>query len=90
MNPPLVMLMRYAKEPFAVSTSDGRQYVVPKVGGLGGGWVVVDSGGGAAGGPCWRDMLGGLLAGPAWEAAAGPAAGPPQLLPWRVGSSAWR
>lgn len=31
LNPPLLMVMRYAKESFAVSTSDGRQYVVPKV-----------------------------------------------------------
>lgn len=31
MNPPLVMLMRYAKESFTVNTSDGKQYVVPKV-----------------------------------------------------------
>ena len=30
MNPPLVMLMRMSKEPFAVTTSDGRHYVVPK------------------------------------------------------------
>lgn len=30
MNPPLIMLMRYAKEAFPVTTSDGRTYVVPK------------------------------------------------------------
>lgn len=30
MNPPLIMLMRYAKESFSVSTSDGKQFVVPK------------------------------------------------------------
>lgn len=32
MNPPLIMLMRYAKESFTVNTSDGKTYVVPKVG----------------------------------------------------------
>lgn len=31
LQPPLVLLMRYAKEPFEVTTSDGRSYVVPKV-----------------------------------------------------------
>ncbi|KAL6771334.1 CYP51G1 [Auxenochlorella protothecoides x Auxenochlorella symbiontica] len=30
LQPPLVLLMRYAKEPFEVTTSDGRSYVVPK------------------------------------------------------------
>lgn len=30
MNPPLVMLMRYCKEPFSVTTSDGKKYVIPK------------------------------------------------------------
>lgn len=35
MNPPLLMVMRYAKEPFSVTTSDGKTYVVPKVGGWG-------------------------------------------------------
>ncbi|GAB4822084.1 hypothetical protein N2152v2_009130 [Parachlorella kessleri] len=30
MDPPLIMLMRQCKEPFSVSTSDGRTYVVPK------------------------------------------------------------
>lgn len=28
--PPLIMLMRYVKETFSVSTSTGRQYVIPK------------------------------------------------------------
>ncbi|KAL4458418.1 hypothetical protein ABPG75_013283 [Micractinium tetrahymenae] len=30
MEPPLVMLMRYSKEPFSVTTSEGKTYVVPK------------------------------------------------------------
>ncbi|PSC68351.1 sterol 14 desaturase [Micractinium conductrix] len=30
MNPPLIMVMRYSKEPFSVTTSDGKHYVVPK------------------------------------------------------------
>ena len=51
MNPPLIMLMRQAKEAFTVTDSRGKQYVVPKVGagaanllvsqrrrGVGGGW----------------------------------------------------
>lgn len=29
LQPPLVLLMRYAKEPFEVTTSDGRAYTVP-------------------------------------------------------------
>jgi hypothetical protein len=31
MNPPLIMVMRLAKEAFPVTTSDGKTYVVPKV-----------------------------------------------------------
>jgi len=31
MNPPLVLLLRYAKQPFTVTTSTGKQYHVPKV-----------------------------------------------------------
>lgn len=31
MNPPLIMVMRLAKESFPVTTSQGRTYVVPKV-----------------------------------------------------------
>ncbi|KAL4429571.1 hypothetical protein ABPG77_008620 [Micractinium sp. CCAP 211/92] len=30
MEPPLVMVMRLSKEPFSVTTSDGKTYVVPK------------------------------------------------------------
>nr|QQD79796.1 sterol 14 alpha-demethylase [Prototheca miyajii] len=30
LQPPLVLLMRYAKEPFTVTTSDGKSYVVPR------------------------------------------------------------
>lgn len=29
--PPLIMLMRYAKEPFSVTTSKGKEYTIPKV-----------------------------------------------------------
>ena len=29
--PPLIMLMRYAKEPFSVTTSKGAEYTIPKV-----------------------------------------------------------
>ena len=29
--PPLIMLLRQAKAPFAVTTSQGRSYVIPKV-----------------------------------------------------------
>lgn len=32
MNPPLIMLMRYCKAPFAVTTRSGKEYVIPKVG----------------------------------------------------------
>ena len=32
MNPPLLMVMRYSKEPFTVTTSTGKTYTVPKVG----------------------------------------------------------
>lgn len=38
LQPPLVLLMRYAKEPFEVTSSDGRSYVVPKVQHGGAGW----------------------------------------------------
>lgn len=31
MNPPLVLLLRYAKQPFTVTTSTGKEYTVPKV-----------------------------------------------------------
>ena len=31
MNPPLIMVMRLAKEAFSVTTSEGKSYVVPKV-----------------------------------------------------------
>lgn len=34
--PPLIMLLRQAKAPFAVTTSQGKTYVIPKVGALGG------------------------------------------------------
>ena len=30
-HPPLVMLMRYARSAFTVTTSSGKEYVVPKV-----------------------------------------------------------
>ena len=30
LGPPLIMVMRYSKEPFSVTTSDGTSYVVPK------------------------------------------------------------
>ena len=29
--PPLIMLLRQAKAPFAVTTSQGKTYVIPKV-----------------------------------------------------------
>lgn len=32
MNPPLIMVMRLAKEAFPVTTSTGKTFVVPKVG----------------------------------------------------------
>jgi hypothetical protein len=38
LQPPLILVLRYAREAFAVSTKDGKQYVVPKVG-WGLGWV---------------------------------------------------
>ena len=31
MNPPLLLVMRYAKEAFKVTTSQGKTYTVPKV-----------------------------------------------------------
>lgn len=31
MHPPLVLLLRYCKEPFTVTTSQGKQYTIPKV-----------------------------------------------------------
>ncbi len=31
MHPPLVMLLRYAKESTSVTTKEGKQYVIPKV-----------------------------------------------------------
>ena len=31
MNPPLVLLLRYAKQPFTATTSTEKQYPVPKV-----------------------------------------------------------
>jgi hypothetical protein len=31
--PPLIMLLRLAKAPFAVTTSKGKTHVIPKVGG---------------------------------------------------------
>ncbi|KAF5835426.1 sterol 14 desaturase [Dunaliella salina] len=30
MNPPLVLLLRYAKQPFTATTSTGKQYLIPK------------------------------------------------------------
>ncbi|KXZ44315.1 hypothetical protein GPECTOR_69g408 [Gonium pectorale] len=30
MHPPLLLVMRYAKKPFEVTTSDGKSYVIPK------------------------------------------------------------
>ena len=30
-HPPLILLMRYCKAPFSVTTRDGKSYVVPKV-----------------------------------------------------------
>ncbi len=32
MHPPLILLLRYAKVPFTVTTSSGKEYVIPKVG----------------------------------------------------------
>jgi hypothetical protein len=32
MNPPLLMLMRLAKEAFTITTSSGKTYTIPKVG----------------------------------------------------------
>lgn len=32
LHPPLVMLLRYAKQPFTVTTSTGKEYLIPKVG----------------------------------------------------------
>ena len=32
--PPLIMLLRQAKAPFAVTTSQGKTYVIPKVSAL--------------------------------------------------------
>ncbi len=31
LHPPLILLMRYCKAPFTVTTRDGKSYVVPKV-----------------------------------------------------------
>lgn len=31
MFPPLIMVMRYVKQPFSVTTSAGRSHVIPKV-----------------------------------------------------------
>lgn len=31
MHPPLLLVMRYAKKPFSVTTSTGKSYVIPKV-----------------------------------------------------------
>lgn len=31
MHPPLVMLLRYARQAMSVTTRDGKQYVIPKV-----------------------------------------------------------
>lgn len=33
MQPPLVMLLRYARQAMSVTTRDGKQFVIPKVGG---------------------------------------------------------
>lgn len=32
MHPPLLMVMRYVKQPFSITTSQGSTYTVPKVG----------------------------------------------------------
>lgn len=32
MHPPLLMVMRYVKQPFSVTTSQGSTYTIPKVG----------------------------------------------------------
>lgn len=31
MHPPLLLVMRYAKQPFSVTTSKGKTYTIPKV-----------------------------------------------------------
>jgi sterol 14-demethylase len=37
MHPPLILLMRYAKQPFSVTTSKGQTFNIPKV--CGQGWL---------------------------------------------------
>jgi len=44
-HPPLLLVMRYAKQPFTVTTSKGRSYTVPAVRGL---WVCACVGGSVA------------------------------------------
>lgn len=37
-HPPLLLVMRYAKQPFSVTTSQGKTFTVPAVGGGWWGW----------------------------------------------------